>query len=704
MEKPEFSKAFISKMIAVAKDYRSMQLDVVQKLPSTFESVQSGCKLLEQALLFEAKLAMQDTISASNEPLLSCVDLHTSNPGLVTEYESEANLVVTYQDGSEVRYNNIHDLNLYQSPVPFERHIGALSQTSLCPLMQDVVLKGQLPKMPTVKVLKEMCKDAGVKVSGLKQELVDRLTGVGRIPCFTLYHGPPGTGKTFTILSRLREMLSSFPPSHRFLVCAPSNVAVVNLYTRAREWGITGSLVMREDKIPDGTHISDEEKERWDHSKDRLVFCTVSTRCGSKLKKHTFNTVIMDEAAQCQEAWAWGVFREGTTNVILAGDPHQLPAQVSQEGVELGHSKSLMERLMELGYKSILLNTQRRMHPEIVKFPNAAFYENALGTEFDTHKSNPNIKPYEAITIEAPEEACGTSFANPIEAKVVVSLVKKFKQHYNDIVVISPYKAQCELLQKLDQSLVVHTVDSFQGKEADVVILTTVRCGKTVGFWRDNRRLNVALTRAKHAMRIVGSINTWKKGFTTMEKLARDCTSRNLTKSIGSAEMLSLGIHIPLNQALVHCKSCKWGVPFVSSRAVEASRKSTKLEYHLSRALLKLALGTKQNTHGIVHTLKEDDVLVDWNVAIEEQTKTLRLQVHNVRLAGTQEDTFTTLCKSIEKQGPEWNVHCVYHEGPKTLDELPFKGKRWVPPPPEPARDRARERLQAQAFVSSLRR
>ena len=193
--------------------------------------------------------------------------------------------------------------------------------------------------------------------------------------------------------------------------------------------------------------------------------------------------------------------------IYLAGDPYQLPALVSDEGKELNYGRSLMERLMSLGVKSQFLDVQRRMHPDIVDFSNKKFYDSKIKTDYDF---NYDVKPLEIINVEGNENMEGTSFSNEKEAKEVHNTYIQLKETFDDVIVISPYSAQCNLLNKLYPDLKVHTIDSFQGKEAEAVIITTVRTGKNVGFWNDYRRLNVGLTRARHALRIIGKKNTWE--------------------------------------------------------------------------------------------------------------------------------------------------------------------------------------------------
>ena len=98
----------------------------------------------------------------------------------------------------------------------------------------------------------------------------------------------------------------------------------------------------------------------------------------------------MDEAAQCQEAWIWGLLRPEVKYIYMAGDPNQLPALVSEEGLKLNHGRSLMERLMEMNYKTELLNTQRRMHPRIVEFSNLTYYQGKLKTDYKGKKNYEN--------------------------------------------------------------------------------------------------------------------------------------------------------------------------------------------------------------------------------------------------------------------------------------------------------------------------
>ena len=364
---------------------------------------------------------------------------------------------------------SLDKVKLYESPLPFHRHITALEECEPNELLVPALLEG-----------KEIKGDAFIK----------------------LFHGPPGTGKTYRLMQELLDIYHNDKHT-KILVCAPSNIATMNMYYRAKQLKIKCSLVVSDSKMP--KDIKDN-----DIFNDKVIFSTISMRFGSKLRNVHFSTIMMDEAAQCQESWVWGLLRPELKYIYMAGDPHQLPALVSEDGYKYNHGRSMMERLISLGYPSELLDTQRRMHPDIVKFPNKMYYDNKLKTDYKQIKDN-LIKPFEIINIDGEEERVGTSYLNKIEAEKVNLLYNELKNEFSEVIVISPYQAQCNLLKKLNKEMDIHTVDSFQGREADVVILTTVRT-KNLGFWFDYRRLNVAMTRAKHVLRIVGNKDSWKNG------------------------------------------------------------------------------------------------------------------------------------------------------------------------------------------------
>ncbi|VVU94421.1 AAA domain [seawater metagenome] len=381
-------------------------------------------------------------------------------------------------------------IKIYPSPLPFYRHINSLNMTRPFNGFEKTLLQGE----PTEG-------DCFIK----------------------LYHGPPGTGKTFRLMKELSQIIGK-KKFNRILVCATSNIATVNMYTRAKKMGIKGSLVISNEKY---YQPSPKELEEWQPTTDSVVFSTISMRSGSILRDCKFTTILIDEASQCQEAWIWGLLREEVKYIYMAGDPQQLSALVSQKGESLKNGRSLMERLMSMDYPAELLNTQRRMHPKIAEFSNITFYDNKLKTEYH---DNYDTAPFQVINIQGKEKRVGTSYQNEIEAIRLDKEYKKLSKEFKQVIVISPYQAQCKLINKINPEINIHTVDSFQGREADVVLMTTVRSENKIGFWNDYRRLNVGMTRAKHVLRIIGNINTWDKEEGPLKKLKKYVINNNLVE------------------------------------------------------------------------------------------------------------------------------------------------------------------------------
>ena len=374
---------------------------------------------------------------------------------------------------------NLNNVKLYESPLPFQRHIDAIKLCEPNNLIKKTLLDGS------------------------------KTTGDSYIK---LIHGPPGTGKTYNLIKELKEMISSKNKSKhkKILICAPSNIATINLFERAKSEDIDCSLVIS----TKGKNFHRKNKEEEDDINKKVIFSTVSMSTSSKFKDIEFTSIMMDEASQCQEAWFWGLLRPSVKYIYMTGDPHQLPALVSKEGNKLNHERSFMDRMISLGYESKLLDTQRRMHPNIVNFPNYKYYENKLKTDYNPYEDiDESLKAFEICNVDGQEQRVGTSYQNVEEANMVINLYNDLKDTFDDIVVISPYNAQCNLLRSLEPKLksCIHSVDSYQGKESDVIILTTVRT-ENLGFWSDYRRLNVAMTRAKHILRIVGNVESWNEG------------------------------------------------------------------------------------------------------------------------------------------------------------------------------------------------
>ena len=343
------------------------------------------------------------------------------------------------------------------------------------------------------------------------------LTKGESVPGVEIISGPPGTGKTRELVERMKIVSEE----KRILACAPTNVGVANLYMRCVQEGMgeVASLCIPKDRVPPGTVWMSNDPKR------RVVCTTVSSRSGPVLDKEEFENVFLDEAGQCMEAWAWTLMRGEVTYFLMAGDVKQLPSLSSKSGEALLHNRSLMERLLiNHSYENhTLLTVQNRMAPSLLSFPNEAYYSGELTTgEWAPKEGRVEFH----ILPAGKEEGDGTSFRNRDEAFLIPSLLPLDE----DTVIISPYASQCRLILSLKTGIEVHTVDSFQGREADTVVLSLVRDGsKGIGFWEDERRSVVALTRAKRRLIVIAS--NVEEGWSNYKEckmagwLRKECTS-----------------------------------------------------------------------------------------------------------------------------------------------------------------------------------
>ena len=228
---------------------------------------------------------------------------------------------------------------------------------------------------------------------------------------------------------------------------------------------------------------------------------------------------IVDEAAQCIEVSSIIPLKFDPQRLVLVGDPQQLPAVVkSVVAKRMRFDMSLIERLQLLGHKTYMLKEQYRMHECIASFPSKFFYDNQLLTaESILGRKSEHPVPITFIDVDGHNDIrSGTSIINPRQGRIVADYVRKILDTSRSSVgVIAPYKHQVNLIRNLLSSsiggdrLEIDSVDAFQGREKDVIIFDCVRAGGIegdgVGFLSDSRRLNVAITRAKHALVIVGN-------------------------------------------------------------------------------------------------------------------------------------------------------------------------------------------------------
>lgn len=391
-----------------------------------------------------------------------------------------------------------------------------------------------------------------------------------------LLHGPPGTGKTRTLVEIARQSLRL---RRRILITAASNVAVDNVTRRLAGCGVKvlrlGSReVISADLTPFTFHHKiaqlDEAKEaqtlfdrakRLGDAKGRKlrreahtlqnaaraklmrrarVVCATAGGVGAvRLGDEKFDLVLLDEATQAPDPVALEAIRRGAV-VVLAGDPQQLPPTVITQDEEAmaGLTSTLFERCSARWPQkaTMMLTTQYRMPEELMRFPSLASYQGRLeaGAANRAHRlqdlvqaplSERDGRPWILIDtrahVGAERERESGSYDNPAHAELVLREVKRLVAAGvapSDVAAICPYSAQAERLRAQLEELVelgleIGTVDGFQGREKEVVIVDLVRSNTRgqLGFLRDVRRTNVAITRAKRQLILIASSDTIRR-------------------------------------------------------------------------------------------------------------------------------------------------------------------------------------------------
>lgn len=396
-------------------------------------------------------------------------------------------------------------------------------------------------------------------------------------------HGPPGTGKTTTLVEAIFETLRR---ESQVLVCAQSNMAVdwiseklvdrgINVLrignpTRVNDKMLSFTYERRFEAHPDYPQLWSIRKairelrqqrkhaDSWHQKMDRLksratelelrirsslfgearvIASTLTGAANRVLEGEKYSTLFIDEAAQALEAACWIAIRKAG-RVILAGDHCQLPPTVkSIMALKGGLGKTLMERIVENKPETVtLLKMQYRMNEQIMKFSSEWFYNNMV--ESAPTVSHRGILDYDIPMIwidtaecDGKEEFVGENFGriNRAEAELTLQTLQQYLEKIGkqrileesiDVGIISPYRAQVQLLRKelrkreffrpYRHLLTVNTVDGFQGQERDIILISLVRSndGGDIGFLRDLRRMNVAITRARMKLIILGSSET----------------------------------------------------------------------------------------------------------------------------------------------------------------------------------------------------
>lgn len=401
-----------------------------------------------------------------------------------------------------------------------------------------------------------------------------------------IVHGPPGTGKTTTLVEAIYETLHR---ENQVLVCAQSNMAVDWISEKLVDRGVSvlriGNPSRVNDKMlsftyerrfeshPDYTQLwsirkairelygrirksSDREQIRTKinslkdrateleirinealFSEARVIACTLVGSANRILTGQKFGTVFIDEAAQALEAACWIAIRKAD-RVILAGDHCQLPPTVKDpQALRAGLGYTLMQSIVKNRPEIVsLLKVQYRMNDEIMRFSSNWFYGGML-------ESAPEVKYRSILDFDTPiewvntegmdcnEEFVGENYGriNKPEAELSVAQLKayilkigkeRFLEEKIDVGLISPYKAQVQYLRQLIRkdnffkpyrsAITINTVDGFQGQERDVILISLVRANEEgqIGFLNDLRRMNVAITRARMKLIILGDVST----------------------------------------------------------------------------------------------------------------------------------------------------------------------------------------------------
>jgi predicted DNA helicase len=387
----------------------------------------------------------------------------------------------------------------------------------------------------------------------------------------TIVHGPPGTGKTTTLIEAIIQLIKN---EEKVLVSAPSNTAVDNIakgliqqgvkvlrignaskadeaiFSHTPEGRLTNSKQQKEIKqlkiraeefrkmalkykrsfgkaereqrqllFKEVKNIRNEIKKIQAYNEEKL-FEEAEVIAGTPIGIYDagvdhlhFSTLVLDEAGQCIEPLAWCIF-PFADKIVLAGDHWQLPPTVlSFEAVKFGFDRSILEVAIEDTNNIHLLNTQYRMKQVIAGFSSSYFYKNQLLSPSHLQNTGTHITFIDTAgsgfnETHGPD---GVSLQNNGELEIVKKLLETEQLDALKTAFISPYSGQVAAAREnLLKQIRISTIDSFQGQEKENIILSLVRSNDDgdIGFLKDYRRMNVAITRAKEQLFVIGDSAT----------------------------------------------------------------------------------------------------------------------------------------------------------------------------------------------------
>ena len=451
--------------------------------------------------------------------------------------------------------------------------------------LRDVILGDTAPKFSLL---------CDVTVEGLNSSQQMAVKHVLRANDVAVIHGPPGTGKTTTMVQCICETLKM----HRqVLVCAPSNTAVDLLAAKLIAQNIEvlrlGHPARVNHEVLDSTidskmlrhgeykllkkwrkevqdlraqatkyhknfdrHKREQRKQNFQEARllvreiqrlekeicreilreTQAIVCTLTGANHELLKNYEFEVLFIDEAAQALEGACWIPITKAR-KVVMAGDHFQLPPVVkSVEANERGLGISLMEKCTSRHDVATMLQVQYRMHQHIMNYSNRVFYDNKLQADESVKK-----RCIDGIAVVDFIDTAGCGYEeevnpqtksryNPGEAQVLFvhlrGLINKLKENDDQlgslsVGIISPYKEQVHYLKEksfehmkiyeaFGPRLSINTIDGFQGQERDIIYISLVRSNDRgeIGFLKDIRRMNVAMTRAKQKLVVIGDSAT----------------------------------------------------------------------------------------------------------------------------------------------------------------------------------------------------